>query len=104
MAKVHGLLEEFHKLDSSYKLYTPTPTERGELAVLTDLNKQIKSIKGPIDVKVGSKVFKNIYGVNKIAGTPKADLALVSFNKTKGKFENVCFTTFSIHYRALQGC
>jgi hypothetical protein len=91
MAKVHGLLEEYHKLDPSYKLYAPTPTERGELAVLTDLNKQIKAIKGPISVKVGSKTFKNIYGVNKIAGTPKADLALVSYNKTSGKFENVCY-------------
>jgi len=44
MAKVHGLLEEYHKLDSSHILYTPTPTERGELAVLTDLNEQIKAI------------------------------------------------------------
>jgi hypothetical protein len=91
MAKIHGLLEDYHKLDARYKLYAPTPTERGELAVITDLNAQLKKLKQPIDVKVGTKTFKNIYGANKIAGTPKADIALVTFNKTSGKFENVCF-------------
>jgi hypothetical protein len=91
MANIHGLLEEYHKLDATYKLYAPSPTERGELAVITALNAQLKKLKQPIDVKVGTKTFKNIYGANKIAGTPKADIALVTYNKRSGKFENVCF-------------
>jgi len=91
MAKIHGLLEDYHKLDDTYKLYSPTPTERGELAVITDLNAQLKELNHPITVKVGTKTFENIYGVNKIAGTPKADLALVTYDKGSGKFKNVCF-------------
>ena len=91
MAKIHGLLEVYHKLDPTYKLYVPTTTETGELAVITDLNDQLNKLKHPIEVRVGNKTFKNIYGVNKVVGTPKADIALVTYNETSGKFENVCF-------------
>ena len=91
MAKIHGLLEVYHKFDPTYKLYAPTKTERGELAVITDLNDQLNKLKNPIEVMVGTKTFKNIYGANKVLGTPKADIALVAYNETSGKFENVCF-------------
>ena len=61
MAKIHGLLEVYHKFDPTYKLYAPTKTERGELAVITDLNDQLNKLKNPIEVMVGTKTFKNIW-------------------------------------------
>lgn len=93
MAKieVHGLLKEYLSLDESYELNTPSPTERGELAVLKDINSYIYQIGKPIDIKVGELIFNNVYGANKIAGTPKADISLVSYDKKLKKFVDVCF-------------
>lgn len=91
MAKVHGLLEKHKGLDKSYKLNAPSPTERGELAVITDINNYISKMKTPIDIKIGKMVFENIYGANKIEGTPKADISLVSYDEKSGKFVDVCF-------------
>lgn len=91
MAKIHGLLQDNISLDKSYKLNTPSPTERGEADVMSDINGYIKKIGKPIDIKVGSMTFDNIYGINKVEGTPKADLALVSYNERSKKFEDVCF-------------
>ena len=91
MSKVHGFLQESISLDKSYKLNTPSPTERGELDVLQSINSYIKKIGKPIDIKVGSKVFKNIYGANKISGTPKADISLVSYDARSKKFYDACF-------------
>jgi hypothetical protein len=88
---IHGLLHKYKKLDESYAFYAPTPTERGELAVLKQINGYIKKQGAPITVKCGPFTFKNIYGANKIDGTPKADIALVSYNEKTKKFENVCF-------------
>ncbi len=88
---VHGLLSKYKKLDSTYNLYSPTPTERGELEVMKQINGYIYAIGGPITVKVGKHTFKNVYGANKIEGTPKADIALVCYDDNKKKFVNQCF-------------
>lgn len=90
-AKVHGLLHKFKDLDKSYALNSPTPTERGELAVLQQINGYIAKIGAPITVVAGKHVFKDIYGANKVEGTPKADIALVTYDSTKKKFVDVCF-------------
>jgi hypothetical protein len=89
--KVHGLLFKHSTLDKSYVLNSPSPTERGELAVLEQINGYIMKIGSPITVKAGRHTFKNIYGANKVEGTPKADIALVTFNTKTKKFEDVCF-------------
>jgi hypothetical protein len=89
--KTHGLLHKLKKLDPEYTLNSPTPTERGELEVLQQINKYIVDQGGPINVKVGTHIFKEIYGANKVSGTPKADIALVSYNQTTKKFCDVCF-------------
>lgn len=90
MAKIHGLLNEYIKqYRSLYTLYAPSPTERGETEVMSVLNEQFYKIAKPITVKFGKFTFKNIIGINKIEGTPKADVALVS---VQGKnLTNVCF-------------
>jgi len=88
---VHGFLARMHYMDSSYVLNAPTATERGELMVLQDINQYILNLETSIDVNIGGKIIKSIYGANKIAGTPKADIALVAYNETKKKFENVYF-------------
>lgn len=46
-----------------------------ELGALAGLNKQLEEL-GPVDVKVGNKIYKNIVTGYKVDGTPKADLAL----------------------------
>lgn len=89
--KIHGLLYKYNALDKSYKLNSPSPTERGELAVLQQINEYIVKLGKPITVKVGENIFKNIYGANKVEGTPKADIALVTFVEKTKKFEDVCF-------------
>lgn len=91
MAKIHGLLNESIKLDANYKLNTPSSTERGETQVLTAINSYIQKIGKPIDIQIGRTKLKNIYGANKVAGTPKADIALVTYNKISKKFEEVYF-------------
>ena len=89
MAAIHGLLNEAVKIDKRYKLHTPSPTEAGEADVLRYINSYIKKIGEPINLSIGKLNFNNIIGANKIEGTPKADIALVSFN---GKIlNNVCF-------------
>jgi hypothetical protein len=90
-AKVHGLLHKFKDLDKSYALNSPTPTERGELAVLQQINGYIAKIGSPITVVAGKHTFKDIYGANKVEGTPKADIALVTYDAKKKKFVDVCF-------------
>ncbi len=89
--KTHGLLYKFRDLDKSYVLNSPTPTERGELAVLQQINGYISKIGSPITVVAGRHTFKEIYGANKISGTPKADIALVTYDGKKKKFVDVCF-------------
>jgi hypothetical protein len=94
--KVHGLLFKHKNFDTSYKLNSPSPTERGELMVLEQINGYITKIGTPINVKVGKQLFKNIYGANKVEGTPKADIALVTFNSKNKKFEDVCFISHKL--------
>lgn len=94
--QVHGLLHRMHHLDVSYKLNAPTATERGELMVLQDINQYIAHMESPIDVSIGGKILKNIYGANKVAGTPKADVALVTFHPQKKKFQNVYFLSHKL--------
>lgn len=94
--KIHGLLFIQHKLDTTYVLNVPSPTERGELDVMTDINAYIAKVGEPITVKVGDLTFHNVYGANKMEGTPKADIALVGFNKIKNKFEDVCFISHKL--------
>ncbi len=90
MAKIHGLLNEFVKqYRSPYRLHAPSPTERGETQVMEVLNKEFAAFGVPVTVKFGKYTFKNIVGINKIEGTPKADVALVSAQKNT--LTNVCF-------------
>lgn len=86
--KTHGFLYESRKLDSSYRLYSPTLSESGELDTITYINEYVNWVGTPITIKVGKYVVHNIYGANKVDGTPKADISLVSFNPTTKKFEN----------------
>jgi hypothetical protein len=86
-AKVHGLLYKMRDLDKSYALNSPTPTERGELDVLIQINGYIAKIGTPITVVAGKHTFKDVYGANKVEGTPKADIALVMYD---GKKKEVC--------------
>ena len=90
-AKVHGLLYKMRDLDKSYALNSPTPTERGELDVLIQINGYIAKIGTPITVVAGKHTFKDVYGANKVEGTPKADIALVMYDGKKKKFVDVCF-------------
>lgn len=93
---VHGLLARMHHLDTRYQLNSPTATERGELMVLQDINQYIVNLETPINVNVGGKVYKNIYGANKVKGTPKADISLVAFNDTTQKFQDVYFLSHKL--------
>jgi hypothetical protein len=88
---IHGLLYEHQKLDRSYALNSPSPTERGELEVLKDINKYIAAVGTPITIMIGRVTIQNVYGANKIEGTPKADISLVTFNSKTKKFEDVFF-------------
>ena len=88
---VHGFLYESRNLDKSYALNSPTPTERGELAVIKEINKYIAKVGSPITVVAGKHTFIEIYGANKIEGTPKADISLVTYNAKVKKFVDVCF-------------
>jgi hypothetical protein len=90
-SKIHGLLYKMRNFDKQYVLNSPTPTERGELDVLIQINSYISKIGKPITVVVGKHTFKDIYGANKVDGTPKADIALVTYDGKKKKFVNVCF-------------
>lgn len=90
MAKIHGLLQEYvTRYRAPYPLHSPSPTERGETDVMTRLNVEFTKIGKPVTVKFGKFTFKNIVGINKIEGTPKADVALVSWDGKK--LTDVCF-------------
>jgi hypothetical protein len=88
---VHGLLFKYNKLDPTYELDSPSPTESGELAMLKEINSFILGVGKPVNIKIKRKIFKDIVGMNKVKGTPKADLVLVSFDAKKNKFKEVCF-------------
>ena len=93
---VHGLLYRMHHLDASYKLYTPTAAERGEYMVLQDINQYIAHLETPITMNVNGKLLHNIYGANKVDGTPKADIALVAYNAQRKKFEEVYYLSHKL--------
>ena len=97
-----GILKE--SMDSTYVLDAPTLAEPDELKYLNDLNGMIyeeikKHLKDPrsmmdklcpgLTVKVGKHTFNDVVGVNKVSGTPKADLVLVSCKNKK--LIGVCF-------------
>jgi len=94
--KSHGLLFELKHLDAGYKLNSPSPTERGETLFLEQANSAILKIGAPITVKVGKWTFDDVYGANKVEGTPKADIALVCYNKTTKKFYDACFISHKL--------
>lgn len=99
MAKIHGLLNEYvQSYHPPYTLYAPSPTERGETQLMESLNNDFLQIGKPITVKFGTYTFPNVIGVNKIEGTPKADVALVS---VQGKnLTNVCFISHKMGMKA----
>lgn len=87
-----GLLATYqkNKLASAYTLNTPSPTESGERDFLNEVNSKIKK---PITLIIDNKKFYNVVGVNKVAGTPKADLVFVSYNQSSKSFFEVCFVS-----------
>lgn len=87
-----GLLSVYqkNKLAAPYSLNVPSPTESGERDFLNEVNSKIKK---PITLVIGKKKFYNIVGVNKVAGTPKADLVFVSYNENSKVFNEVCFVS-----------
>jgi len=89
--KTHGFLHETKKLDSSYRLFTPALSEAGEAYVLSYINGYVHWLGKPISLKVGAHVFDNVYGANKVNGTPKADIAIVTYNAQLKRFENSCY-------------
>jgi hypothetical protein len=81
MASIHGLLTEYvQQKHLPYKLHAPSPTERGETDVMQRINKFCLDAGVPLTIKVGRFTLNNIVGVNKIHGTPKADVALVQWD------------------------
>lgn len=87
----HGLLNVITATsDKDYKLNSPTQSERGEQEWMNGVNSAISKFGKPMDISIGSMIYKNIYGVNKVAGTPKADLVLVTLN-SRGKLEDSCY-------------
>lgn len=75
-----GLLREFQKLKivtQPYTLNAPSPKEPDEAKFINKINKHIKEIGSPIDIKIDNKIYKSICGANKVHGTPKADIVLV---------------------------
>jgi len=90
--------------DTSYELNMPSAQEMGEYHFINDMNTAInaaieRELENPrshidkdnpsITVRIGNYEFDHIVGVNKVSGTPKADLALVSCRN--GHLENVGF-------------
>jgi hypothetical protein len=71
-------------VDSSYTLNYPTATEQGEADFINTFNKALDDLGIPmIDLQIGTKTFENVVGVNKVSGTPKADLAFVALQNRK---------------------
>lgn len=87
-----GLLSIYqkNKLAAPYSLNSPSPTESGERDFLNEVNSKIKK---PITLIIGTKKFYNVVGVNKVAGTPKADLVFVSYNERSKSFSEVCYVS-----------
>lgn len=87
-----GLLATYQKngLAGRYSLNSPSPTESGERDFINEVNSKIKK---PITLIIGSKKFSNIVGVNKVAGTPKADLVFVAYNESSKSFIEVCYVS-----------
>jgi len=102
MAKVHGLLQEYvsqYKLP--YKLNAPSPTERGELAVMEEVNAFLLDLGTPVTILIaGNKKVANVIGINKIEGTPKADLALVTYDEKTKKCENTFYLSHKMGLQA----
>ncbi len=76
------------KVDSTYTLNQPSPTEQGEADFIDDVNRAITAILEEnhvpsLTLKIGNHTFNNIVGVNKVEGTVKADLAFVAINGKK---------------------
>ena len=89
-----GLLREYHTkklVTSPYTLHMPTSAEPDEMTYINDVNTFIKKINHPIDIKLNNRIYKNICGVNKVHGTPKADLVLVQFDEARKAFKEVAF-------------
>lgn len=89
MAKIHGMLGDYAARYRGYTLNAPSPTERGETQVMDALNREFTAIGRPCTVKFGKFTFQNIVGLNKIAGTPKADVALVMFDPKQKRLVDV---------------
>ena len=66
----------------------PTSTEQGESAFISDFNSQVEQVAGAnggrgLDMDIGGTVFENVIGVNKVAGTGKADLVFIALQDRK---------------------
>lgn len=74
--KLHGLL---YGLDpDAYTLNAPSVSEVGERHVLQSINGTIAAHGRPVTLQIGRTRLPNIVGANKVAGTPKGDIALVA--------------------------
>ena len=87
-----GILSAYQKngMASKYILNSPSPTESGERDFINEINSKIKK---PITLIIDGKKFNNIAGVNKVAGTPKADLVFVAYNPSSKSFNEVCYVS-----------
>jgi hypothetical protein len=87
-----GLLATYQKngLAGKYTLNSPSPTESGERDFINEVNSKIKK---PITLIIDNKRFANVVGVNKVAGTPKADLVFVSYSEGSKSFREVCYVS-----------
>jgi len=70
-------------LSISYNLNYPSAKEDGEAAFISDFNSELERIAGAnggrgLNMKIGNKVYENVIGVNKVAGSGKADLVFVA--------------------------
>jgi len=98
VAKWGRLAELTELLDKTYELNMPSTQEMGELHFINDMNAAIaeaiqKELDNPrsqmdktcpsLTIKMGKHKFEHIVGVNKVSGTPKADLALVACHNDK---------------------
>lgn len=101
MAKVHGLLNEYVlQYHLPYKLNSPSPTERGETAVLSAVNEWCLNHGRLVTVRIGRRLIPHVIGINKIEGTPKADLALVSYDEGTKRLTNSYFLSHKMGLRA----
>jgi hypothetical protein len=87
-----GILSTYQKngLAGKYTLNSPSPTESGERDFINEINSKIKK---PITIVIDGKKFSSIAGVNKVAGTPKADLVFVAYNESSKSFSEVCYVS-----------